>query len=66
MGQGRRDSLSPHTTSSDTGSQPYCPILMAIAPVHESHHGRQKVLLWKGPDQCRSASHTLSRRGIRS
>ena len=60
MGPGHHDSLIPHTTSSDTGSLPYCPTPKAIVPVHESHRGCQKVLLWKGLDQCRSASHTVA------
>ena len=66
MGQGRRDSSGHHMTSSDTGSQPYCLTPLAIVPVHESRHEHQKVLLWKGPVQCRSSLHTLSRRGIPS
>ena len=62
-GLSRRGLLTLHMTSFGIGTPTYCPIPSATAPVRDSRHTHQTVLLWTGRVLHRLSLHTLPLQG---
>ena len=72
MGQGRRDSSGHHMTSSDTGSQPYCPTPLAIVrflnrvtSIKRSFSGKVRSSVVRRHTLCHGGGSLRNRRNLR-